>query len=159
MTDRYEINVVSPEGQLVRRIVKKSEPRKLTDDEAAEFRPKDPRSMVVNDIPDRVPPIGGLFLLDQGYVLVVTFEGRAEDHDLVGDVFDGQGIYRARVRVPRYDGWDSLIAPRLPLALARGGYFYTVETPEDGEETLVRRYKVIIRAGSKAPGVSSPPVR
>jgi hypothetical protein len=148
MTDRYEINVVSPEGQLVRRIVKKGEPRELTGEEAAEFRPKDPRSLVVNDIPDRVPPIGGLFLLDQGYVLVVTFEGRAEDHDLVGDVFDGQGIYRARVRVPRYDGWDSLIAPRLPLALARGGYFYTVETPEDGEETLVRRYKVIIRAGS-----------
>jgi hypothetical protein len=147
MTDRYEINVISPEGKLVRRIVKKGEPRKLTDEEAADFRPKDPRSMVVNDIPDRVPPIAGLFLLDQDLLLVLTHESLESERDLAGDVFDGQGVFRARVRVPRYDGWDFHMAPSMPLALARGGYFYTVETPEDGEETLVRRYKVIIRRG------------
>lgn len=146
-TDRYEIHVISPGGQLVRRIVKKSEPRKLTDEEVAEFRPKDPRSMVVNDIPDRVPPIAGLFLLDQGLLLVITWESLESERDLVGDVFDGQGVFRARVRVPKYDGWNFHMAPSMPLAMAHGGYFYTVETPEDGEETLVRRYKVIIRRG------------
>ena len=147
-TDRYEVNVVSPEGLLVRRIVKKGQTRKLTDGEIEGFQPKDPRSRFVTDIPDRVPPIAGLFLLDQDLVLVVTFEGRPEDRELVGDIFDAQGIYRGRVRLPKYDGWDSLIAPNKPLAKACGGFFYTVETPEDGEETLVRRYKILINRGS-----------
>ncbi|MDH4270926.1 MAG: hypothetical protein OEW18_03005 [Candidatus Aminicenantes bacterium] len=147
-TGQYEVNVVSPEGMLVRRIVKKGQTRKLTDGEIASFRPKDPRSRFVTDIPDRVPPIAGLFLLDQGLVLVVTFESHAEDRELVGDIFDAQGIYRGRVRLPKYDGWDSLMAPNKPLAKACGGFFYTVETPEDGEETLVRRYKILINRGS-----------
>jgi len=35
------------------------------------------------------------------------------------------------------------------MALARGGCFYTIETPEDGNETLVRRYKIIASKGSQ----------
>jgi hypothetical protein len=147
-TDRYEINVVSPEGKLGRRIIKKGEPRKLTGAEIEGFKPKDPRSRVVNDIPERVPPIADIFLLDRDYVLVVTFESHEGDRELVGDLFDGQGIFRARARVPKYDGWNFLMAPSKPIALARGGFFYTVEKPEDGDETLVKRYRIILGKGS-----------
>ena len=143
-TDRYEINVVSPEGKLARRIIKKSDPRKITDAEIAGFRPKDPQSRIVNDIPERVPPVADIFLLEQDYVLVITFESLGDDRELVGDVFDGQGIFRARARVPKYDGWNFLLAPSKPMALARGGFFYTVDTPEDGDETLVKRYRIIL---------------
>ncbi|MCJ7488355.1 MAG: hypothetical protein MUQ25_19630 [Candidatus Aminicenantes bacterium] len=147
-TDRYEVNVVSPGGKLVRRVVKKGDPRKLTEAEIAGFKPKDSRSMIVNDIPERVPPIADIFLLDRDYVLVITFEGREDERELVGDIFDGQGVFRARARVPKYDGWNFLMAPSKPIALARGGYFYTVETPEDGDETFVRRYKIVLGKGS-----------
>jgi hypothetical protein len=146
-TDRYEINVVSPEGKLARRIIKKSEPRKLTDAEIAGLRPKDPQSRFVNDIPARVPPLADIFLLEQDYVLAITYESRADDRELVGDLFDGQGIFRARARVPKYDGWNFHIAPSKPLALAHGGFFYTVETPEDSDETFVKRYRIILSKG------------
>ena len=146
-TDRYEINVISPDGKLVRRIMKKGEPRKLTAREIEDFRPKDPKSMVVTDIPERVPPLVDLFLLDPGYMLAVTHESRPDEASLIGDVFDAAGVYRGRTIVPKYDGWDFLIAPSQPLAMARNGYFYTVETPGDGDETVVKRYKIVFGKG------------
>jgi hypothetical protein len=81
-------------------------------------------------------------------VSVITFEGREDEGELVGDIFDGQGVFRARARVPEYDGWNFLMAPSKPIALARGGYFFNVETPEDGDQTFVRRYKIVLGKGS-----------
>jgi len=146
-TDRYEIHVVSPEGRLVRTIVKKGEPRKLTEEEIAAFKANDAKFKTVTDMPERVPPIADLFLLDPDHILVVTFESRPGEGTLVGDVFDRQGRYRGRASVPKYDGWDFLLAPSKPMALARGGYFYTIETPGDGDEVLVRRYKIVLGKG------------
>ena len=144
VTDRYEINVVSPDGRLIRRISKTDQPRKLTPAEIAGFKPKDPNSRVLNDVPDRVPPVANLFLLEDGRVLVITFESREGDIELIGDVFDNQGIFRARVNVPKYDGWDGLLAPRKPAALASKGFFYTIETPDDGGDPVVKRYKIVM---------------
>ncbi len=148
MTDRYEIHVVSPEGTLVRTIVKKGEPRKLTDTEIGVFKANDAKFKSVTDIPERVPPLADIFLLDPDLVLVVTFEGLPDEETLVGDVFDRQGRFRGRTRVPKYDGCDFLLAPSKPMALARNGSFYTIETPGDGDEIFVRRYKVVIGKGS-----------
>jgi hypothetical protein len=147
-TDRYEIYVVSPEGKLVRRIVKKGDPRKLTQQEVHEFKEDDSKNKTVTDLPDRVPPIANIFLIDPDLVLVMTFESRPEDGELIGDIFDRQGIFRARAHVPKYDGWDFLLAPSKPMALARGGYFYTIETSGDGDEMFVKRYKIVISKGS-----------
>jgi hypothetical protein len=101
--------------------------------------------MVVTDIPERVPPLVDLFLLENGNFLTVTREGLPGDKELVGDVFDAGGVFRGRARVPKYDAWDFSMAPSQPLALARGGFFYTVETPDAGDETVVRRYKIETR--------------
>jgi hypothetical protein len=144
VTDRYEINVVSPDGKFSRVISKKGQPRKLTPGEIEGFKPKDLNSRVVNDIPDRVAPIANLFLLVDGNVLVITFEGLEGDAGLMGDVFDSQGIFRGRARVPKFDGWDGLLAPRKPAALASGGFFYTIETPDDGNDAMVKRYKIVM---------------
>jgi hypothetical protein len=144
VTDRYEINVVSPDGELTRRISKKGQPRKPTPAEIEVFKPKNPNSRFINDIPERLPPIANLFLLEDGRVLVITFGSRQGDAVLIGDVYDREGIFRARVKVPRYDGWDGLMVPRKPAALARGGFFYTIETPDDGSDAMVKRYKIII---------------
>lgn len=143
VTDRYEINVVSPDGKLLRKIRKNGQPREVTPAEKDGFKSKDPKSRVVNDVPDRVPPVANLFLLEDDYLLVITFESHEGDRELVGDVFDGQGIFRGRVGVPKYDGWDGLLAPRKPVAVANGGYFYTIETPEDGSDAVVKRYKIV----------------
>ena len=147
-TDRYEIYVVSPEGKLIRTIVKKGDPRKLTQQEVDEFRENDSKNKTVTDLPDRVPPIANIFLIDPDLVLVMTFESRPEDGELIGDIFDRQGIFRARTHVPKYDGWDFLLAPSKPMALASGGYFYTIETSGDGNEMFVKRYKIVISKGS-----------
>jgi hypothetical protein len=146
-TDRYEIHIVSPEGKLVRTIVKKGEPRKLTDGEIGAFKANDAKFKTVTDIPDRVPPVADIFLLDPDLVLVVTFESLPDEATLVGDIFDRQGRFRGRTRVPKYDGWDFLLAPTKPMALARDGHFYTIETPGDGDEIFVRRYKIVVGKG------------
>jgi hypothetical protein len=77
-------------------------------------------------------------------VLAITYESLENERELVGDVFDGRGIFRARVRVPKYDGWNFNIAPSKPLALASGGFFYTVETAANGDEISVNRYRIVL---------------
>jgi hypothetical protein len=54
-TNKYEINVVSPDGKVIKRITKKSKSRKLTQTEIDEFKPKKPNSRFVTDIPKNVP--------------------------------------------------------------------------------------------------------
>jgi hypothetical protein len=154
VTDRYEINLVSPDGKLSRTISKKGQPRKLMPTEIESFKPKDPNSRVVNDIPDQVPPLADLFLFADGSVLVITFESREGDAELLGDVFDSRGILRGRTSVPKYDGWDFLLAPRKPAALASEGFFYTIETPDDGSDTLVKRYKIVMTKAAGRAGTS-----
>lgn len=154
VTDRYEINAVSPEGKLVRRIIKRGQPRKLTSAEIEGLKPKDPNSRMITDIPDRVAPIANFFLLADGSILAVTFESREGDKELVGDVFDNQGILRGRTRVPKYDGWDGLLAPRKPAALVSGGLFYTIETPDDGSDAMVKRYRIVMTKAVGRAGTS-----
>jgi hypothetical protein len=74
MTDRYEINQISTNGLLIRTIIKKGKPRKLTQEEIDGFKPNRPNARSVTDLPERVPPIADLFLLDDGSLLVITFE-------------------------------------------------------------------------------------
>lgn len=143
-TDRYEIHIVSPEGRLVRTIVKKGAPRKPAEEEIAEFKAANAKYKTITDIPGRVPPIADIFLIDPDLVLIVTFESLPAETTLVGDIFDRRGRFRGRTRVPKYDGWDFLMAPSKPSALARGGFFYTIETSADGDEISVKRYKIMI---------------
>lgn len=76
--------------------------------------------------------------------MVITFENALDKDSLSGDLFDDEGIFQARVEVPKYDDWYSLIGPRgIGKALAEGNYFYTIEADAAEEVFSVKRYKMI----------------
>ena len=58
--------------------------------------------MVVTDVPERVPPLVDLFLLEQGCLLAVTHDSKPDDAYLIGDVFDAAGVYRGRTPCSQY---------------------------------------------------------
>ena len=147
LSDAYEIRVLSPEGTLVRKIVKKSPARKTTQkdiDKKLSLYSEGSRANFYDfDIPDSMPAIAALFPLENAGLLAVTFESPADAKSLFGDVFDADGVFRGRVQVPVFDGWDGLMAPSLPRAACRGNYFYAIVTDEAEETYFVKRYKII----------------
>jgi hypothetical protein len=146
MSDKYEIHVVSPEGNLIKKIIKKGASRKVTQkdiDQKMAFYPPSSRARYEIVVPEHMPRIAGLFILENGYLLVITFESALEAKSLVGDVFDEKGIYRARVEVPVYAGWDDLVQPRKGWARSKNNRFYTIESDEAGENYFIKRYKMI----------------
>ena len=143
-SEKYEINVISPDGKKIRKITKKGTSRKLTPSEIESFKPKKPNPRSVTDIPSNMPYIANLFLLENDFLLVITFESKEEDAFLIGDLFDAEGIYRARVKVPKYYRWNFLLAPSKGQAIFKNGYFYTIESDESEEYFWVKRYKMVL---------------
>ena len=146
MTDKYEINIVSSKGELIRRIEKKGSPRKVTQEDIDKFMPTssyDSRIRREYNIPNYMPSVADLFVLDNGYLLVITFENDISDPTLTGDLFDENGIYRRRIQIPKYYKWDFLLAPCKNFAICRNDYFYTLEADKDEENFYINRYKMI----------------
>jgi len=141
-TNKYEINVISPDGKVIKRITKKGKSRKLTQIEINSFEPEKPNSRFVTDIPKNMPYIADLFILDNDFLLVVTFESSENDDYLIGDLFDDAGIYKAQVKVPKYYRWNYLIQPNIKGAVLKNNSFYTIESDENEEFFWVKRYKV-----------------
>ena len=134
--------MVSPDGKVIKRITKKGKSRKLTQIEINSFKPEKPNSRSVTDIPENMPYIADLFLLENDFLLVVTFESGEDDDYLIGDLFDDEGIYLARVQVPKYYRWNYLIAPSKRGAVLKNNCFYTIETDDSEENFWIKRYKV-----------------
>jgi hypothetical protein len=147
LSDAYEIRVLSPEGTLVRKIVKTTPARKTTqkdiDIKLSLYSEGSRANFYDFDIPDSMPSIAALFPLEKNGLLAVTFESPPDSKTLFGDVFDEKGAFRGQVQVPVFDGWDGLMAPSLPRAVSRGGYFYAIVTDEAEETYFVKRYKII----------------
>jgi hypothetical protein len=143
-TNKYEINVISPDGQVIRRISKKGKSRKLTQIEINSFEPEKPNSRSITDIPENMPYIADLFILENDFLLAVTFESGEDDNFLLGDVFDDKGIYKAQVQVPKYYRWNYLIAPSKRGAVLKNNCFYTIESDENEEHFWVKRYKITL---------------
>jgi hypothetical protein len=146
MSDRYEIEVLSPDGELRRTIVKSTPPRKMSKpdvDRKMDLYSESSKSMYEFVHPDRMPAISALFPLENDYLLAVTFESGPGSRSLIGDVFDEHGVFRGRARVPVFDGWDGLMVPALARAVCRGDSFYTIEMDETEENYFVKRYKMI----------------
>lgn len=143
-TDKYEINKISPEGKVVKRISKKGKTRKLSKEERESFQPENPNPRFVTDVPENVPYIADLFILDEDFLLIVTFESDKNEDYLLGDVFDNLGVYMTSVEIPKYSRWDYLMAPCKIGAVCKNGYFYTIESDENEDHFWVKRYKIII---------------
>ena len=146
MSCTYEINVISPEGKKIKKIVKKGQSRKITDKEikkAMSFFPfaSKPSNMIA--IPEFMPYIADFFIMENTYILVITFEDDFDKRTLAGDLFDENGIFQARVEVPKYYRWFDLMGPGNSNALVKGNHFYTIEADETEENFYVKRYKII----------------
>jgi hypothetical protein len=143
-SNKYEVFVVSPEGEAVQTIKKEAKTRKVTKEDIDRLLPpSSSKSPYKHIIPDNVPPIAGIFPLKNDYLLVVTFEKAGQDTALAGDLFDGGGRLVATVSVPKYYNWDFLLAPQKSRALVRGDYFYAIEADADEENFWVKRYKIV----------------
>ncbi|MCJ7579932.1 MAG: hypothetical protein MUP98_05290, partial [Candidatus Aminicenantes bacterium] len=141
-TDKYEINVISPDGKVIKRITKKGKSRKLTQNEINSFEPEKPNPRFVTDIPENMPYIADFFVLENDFLLVVNFESGEDDNFLLGDIFDDKGIYLGRVQIPKYYRWNYLIQPYKIGAVLKNNSFYIIESDENEERFWVKRYKV-----------------
>jgi len=143
-SNKYEISVVSPGGDIIRTIIKDAKPRKVEKQDMDRLLPdpskKSPYRYV---IPERVPAVAGLFPLNDGRLLVVTFEKSDDEAFLAGDLFDEKGRFLATVRVPKYYHWDFLLAPQKSKALVQNDDFYMIASDADEEIFWVKRYKIV----------------
>ncbi len=142
-SNKYEVSVISPSGDLVRTIARDVKPRKVEKEDTDRLLP-DPtkKSPYKYLIPDRVPAIAGLFPLKDGHLLIVTFEKTGQETSLAGDLFDVNGRFLATVPVPQYYQWDFLLAPRKANALIRNNNLYTIEADADEATFWVKRYRI-----------------
>lgn len=94
--------------------------------------------------PKYMPYIANLFILNNKYLLVITYENDFDEETLAGDLFDEKGIFQNRVEVPKYYNWYYLFAALKSNVIYKNKNFYTIETDESEENFYVKRYKMIL---------------
>ena len=131
----YEIRVYSPEGKLVRRILKEYDRVKVTQadiDEMLERMPNLAPGVNVKDMftfPEVFPPYQVFVLDDQGRLFVRTFtKGKAKGEYLF-DVFDADGVFFAQ------------FISKADLRVFKAGKAYGIEETDDGYQ-VIKRYAV-----------------
>jgi hypothetical protein len=145
-SDKYEINVISPQGELVKQIIKKGQSRKSTKKDIEKLIYKEVNAPYGVEFisPKYMPYIANLFILDNKYLLVITYENDFDEETLAGDLFDERGIFQNRVEVPKYYNWYYLFAALKSNVIYKNKNFYTIETDENEENFYVKRYKMIL---------------
>lgn len=146
VSDKYEITVISPQGEFVRKIIKTTKTRKITEKDTGSRISKSKKVLsrygkLEFIIPERMPAIADFFLFENKYILVVTYENPIDSPTLKGDLFDNKGNFLSHVYVPKYKHsyhWGVLFKKG---AIYKNNYFYTIEYKDDGS-LIVKRYKV-----------------
>jgi len=146
VSDKYEINVISPKGEFVRKIIKATKPRKVKEKDTAKHISAFKKALsryggVEFFIPDRMPAIADFFVFENKYILVITFENPIDSPTLSGDLFDDEGNFLSKVDVPKYHHstyWGVLFKKG---AIYKNTYFYTLEY-KDEDNLFVKRYRV-----------------
>ncbi len=126
--DKYEIKVFSPEGKLIKRILKDYDPVKLTEKDKEEFFGRmpeiDPQAKERIKFSDVFPAYQNFTMDEQWRLFVRTFEKGTGKREYYLDVFDEEGKYIAKFSFqgePR--AW-------------RGNKLYAMEEDDSGFQTL-----------------------
>ena len=148
MSDKYEINIVSPQGQSVKKIVKEGQSRKVTKRDIEILTPPTNGASpykIEYIAPEHVPYIADFFILDNKHLLVITHENDYDEETLAGDLFDEKGVYQTKVNVPKYYGWYRYTEffGIKKNALYKKSHLYTIESDENEENFYIKRYKMI----------------
>lgn len=129
-TNKYEFNVLSPEGDLIRKIIRKYTPVRISRDEKKMLseQAKNIPDIKLN-IPKYYPPFGKFMLDDEDRIYAQTYEQAQNGTGFYYDIFDPEGRHLAKIYLKSY-----------PIAWKKGRLF-TVEKDEEGYQK-VKRYKV-----------------
>jgi len=144
VSDSYRIDVISPQGRHIRSIDKKSKPRKIsnkdTENEMLSVT-KQLRTKPKFVIPDLMPALADFFILENDYLLAITYENSIDSLKLKGDLFDDKGNYISSIEVPKYFLWDSCQNLFKKCAIYKKGFFYTIMEDKEGGFAL-KRYRL-----------------
>jgi len=134
----YEFRYFSPEGTLVRRVLRDYVPLKVMKEDINEFinRPTPPGLNPTYDYSTHHAAYRSFFADDQGHLFVQTWERTANRSRDIHDIFDAEGRFIGRVALSRH---ADLINPK--PRFIRAGKLYTIEPDKDGYE-VVKRYSV-----------------
>lgn len=126
----YEINILSLDGRLRRRIKKEYDPVKISQEEidGVKRRLRGRRA----DIPPAHAAIQGISADDEGRLYVSTYERTDDGQLLYYDVFDRDGRYLAKLPIP------VTIRP----VVWQGGHMYGLEEDAEGFQK-VKRYRLV----------------
>ncbi len=149
VSDKYEINIVSPQGEPVRKITKQGKTRKVTGEDTEDLISmyKKASSRYGREtgliIPDHMPAIADFFVFENKYVLVVTYENPMNSPTLKGDLFDDKGNFLSNVEVPKYWQWYYWGVRFKKNAIYKKNHFYIIEHNEDEDSYTVKRYRMV----------------
>ncbi|MDH4195824.1 MAG: hypothetical protein OEW05_00295, partial [Candidatus Aminicenantes bacterium] len=125
-SSRYEIRQLSSAGT-VERIIRKKAGRIRTAKSDRAFLIENYPDLKESAMPEVKPYFMDFHVLDKIGLLVGTYEDEWNDQGfLVCDLFDQDGIYIAKVRVPRYYTRDHDIMTEQRNRLFRNGYCYSI---------------------------------
>lgn len=102
ISSKYEMNVVNPEGKLIKRIIKDYEPKKITNADRERIEKEEssglPQKITV-ELPQNFPPAEDLLIDDEDRIYVRTCD-RDSKGGAFYDVFDSEGRYISRFSLP-----------------------------------------------------------
>lgn len=146
--DGYEIRAFDHEGNLKRKIRKKYQPVKVSEEykqsikERLEHTPQAVKDKIY--FPDRFPAFQFIFSDDKGYLFVMTFEGGKNPKEYIFDIFNQSGVFIGTIIVDVHlnDPFFSLGAPFDSWVTAKKDHLYALRMKPSGYKELVV-YKTI----------------
>lgn len=124
----YELQIINPEGKVMKKIVKKYDPVEVTEEEKEEYT-EDLPSQIKLDFSKYHSAYYRFTLDDEGKIFVQTWEKEEGKEGNYHDVFDKEGRYIAKI-----------FLKTIPHVW-KNRKLYTIEEDEDGFQ-MVKRYKV-----------------
>ncbi|MCJ7578926.1 MAG: 6-bladed beta-propeller [Candidatus Aminicenantes bacterium] len=127
--ETYEIQVLNPEGEIIRRMLKDYDPVEISEEEKEEASKEYPEDFRIEFL-KHYPPFRTFSVDDEGRIIVQAWARHEEKLRFVYDVFDPEGFYVAKFYLEAR-----------PL-LWKKGKMYALAEDEEGFQSI-KRYTVI----------------